>query len=143
MKGNWSSINFNKMLNILIWQDSKKVLVVVFFFFSRLCVPTRIRHGVNEFLRNSSTHFDSIQSITVLDHATSSSTYLLFFFLLLKKKKKFWLDLGSVWIGLIFLKLKTYCWNHCSKIIFKCVNNTVGPIFNEKIDKKWNLWIRE
>ena len=80
LKGNWSSINFNKMLNILIWQDSKKVLVVVFFFFSRLCVPTRIRHGVNEFLRNSSTHFDSIQSITVLDHATSSSTYHLFFF---------------------------------------------------------------
>ena len=47
------------------------------------------------------------------------------------------------WIGLILLKLKTYCWNHCSKIIFKCVNNTVGPIFNEKIDKKWNLWVRE
>ena len=51
--------------------------------------------------------------------------------------------LGSVWIGLILLKLKTYCWNHCSKIIFKCVNSTVGPIFNEKIDKKWNLWVHE
>ena len=51
--------------------------------------------------------------------------------------------LGSVWIGLILLKLKTYCWNHYSKIIFKCVNNAVGPIFNEKIDKKWNLWIRK
>ena len=50
---------------------------------------------------------------------------------------------GSVYIGLILLKLKTYCWNHCSKIIFKCVNNTVGPIFNEKIDKKWNLWVCE
>ena len=45
----------------------------------------------------------------------------------------------SVWIWLILLKLKTYCWNHCSKIIFKCINSTVGPIFNEKIDKKWNL----
>ena len=43
--------------------------------------------------------------------------------------------LGSVWIGLILLKLKTYCWNHCSKIIFKCVNSTVGPIFNEKVAK--------
>ena len=32
------------------------------------------------------------------------------------------------------LKLKTE--KHCSKIIFKCVNSTVGPIFNEKIDKK-------
>ena len=51
--------------------------------------------------------------------------------------------LGSVWIGLILLKLKTYCWNHYSKIIFKCVNSAIGPIFNEKIDKKWNLWVRE
>ena len=33
------------------------------------------------------------------------------------------------------LKLKTYCWNHCSKIIFKCVNSTVGPIFNKKLLK--------
>ena len=39
------------------------------------------------------------------------------------------------------LKLKTYCWNHCSKIIFKCINSTVGPIFNEKVAKKWNLWV--
>ena len=53
------------------------------------------------------------------------------------------LDLGSVWIGLILLKLKTYYWNHCSKIIFKCVNSAVGPIFNEKIDKKRNLWVRK
>ena len=41
------------------------------------------------------------------------------------------------------LKLKTYCWNHCSKIIFKCVNSTVGPIFNEKVAKKWNLWVHK
>ena len=52
-------------------------------------------------------------------------------------------DYGSVWIELILLKLKTYCWNHCSKMIFKYVNSTVGPIFNEKIDKKWNLWVHE
>ena len=51
--------------------------------------------------------------------------------------------LGSVWIELILLKLKTENWKHCSKIIFKCVNSTVGPIFNEKIDKKWNLWVSE
>ena len=43
---------------------------------------------------------------------------------------------GSVWIELILLKLKTENLKHCSKIIFKCVNSTVGPIFNEKIDKK-------
>ena len=38
-------------------------------------------------------------------------------------------------------KLKTE--KHCSKIIFKCVNSIVGPIFNEKVVKKWNLWVRE
>ena len=42
-----------------------------------------------------------------------------------------------------FLWNYSYCWNHCSKIIFKCVNSTVGPIFNEKVAKKWNLWVHE
>ena len=40
---------------------------------------------------------------------------------------------GSVWIELIVaenLKLKTENWKHCSKIIFKCVNSIVDPIFN-------------
>ena len=32
------------------------------------------------------------------------------------------------------LKLKTE--KYCSKIIFKCVNSTVGPIFNEKVAEK-------
>ena len=50
---------------------------------------------------------------------------------------------GCIWIELILLKLKIENWKHCSKIIFKCVNSNVGPIFNEKIDKKWNLWIYE
>ena len=59
---------------------------------------------------------------------------------ILTKRKYEW---GSVWIELILLKLKTYCWNHCSKIIFKCVNSIVGPIFNEKVAKKWNLWVHE
>ena len=39
------------------------------------------------------------------------------------------------------LKLKTE--KYCSKIIFKCVNSTVGPIFNEKVTEKWNLWVHE
>ena len=39
------------------------------------------------------------------------------------------------------LKLKTE--KHYSKIIFKCVNSTVGPIFNKKVAEKWNLWVRE
>ena len=51
--------------------------------------------------------------------------------------------IGCVWIELILLKLKTENWKHCSKIIFKCVNSAVGPNFNEKIDKKWNLWVHE
>ena len=49
----------------------------------------------------------------------------------------------SIWIELILLKLKTENWKHCSKIIFKCVNSIVGPIFNEKVTEKWNLWVHE
>ena len=37
------------------------------------------------------------------------------------------------------LKLKTE--KYCSKIIFKCMNGTVRPIFNEKVAEKWNLWV--
>ena len=43
---------------------------------------------------------------------------------------------GCVWIELILLKLKTENWKNCSKIIFKCMNSDVGPIFNEKVAKK-------
>ena len=49
-------------------------------------------------------------------------------------------DLGSVWIELILLKLKTLQQN---TVIFKCVNSAVGPIFNEKVAKKWNLWVHK
>ena len=27
-------------------------------------------------------------------------------------------------------------WKYCSKIIFKCVNSTMGPIFNKKVTEK-------
>ena len=37
-------------------------------------------------------------------------------------------QLWSVWIELIVAE--TEKWKHCSKIIFKCVNSVVGPIFN-------------
>ena len=30
-----------------------------------------------------------------------------------------------------------------SKIIFKCVNSVVEPIFNEKVPETWNLWVYE
>ena len=39
------------------------------------------------------------------------------------------------------LKLKTE--KYCSKIIFKCVNSTVGLIFNKKVTEKWNLLVHE
>ena len=39
---------------------------------------------------------------------------------------------------LFLLKIKN--WKHCCKIIFKCVNSVVWPIFNEKVAKKWSLW---
>ena len=32
--------------------------------------------------------------------------------------------------------LKTENKKYCSKIIFKCVNSIVRPIFNEKVDEK-------
>ena len=54
-----------------------------------------------------------------------------------------WNTFRSVWIEFILLKLKTKNWKHCSKIIFKCVNSTVRPIFNEKVVEKWNLWVRK
>ena len=34
-------------------------------------------------------------------------------------------------------------WNTVLKIIFKCVNSTMKPIFNEKVAEKWNLWVCE
>ena len=66
-----------------------------------------------------------------------------FFFVFFVFWETIQIDLGFVWIELILLKLKTYCWNHCSKIIFKYINSTVGPIFNEKVTEKWNLWVYE
>ena len=57
-----------------------------------------------------------------------------------------WLDkrgpiktLESVWIPLILLKTENQ--EYCSKIIFKCVNNTVRPIFNENFVEKRGLWV--
>ena len=63
-------------------------------------------------------------------------TFISKFFLIIKHT-----NIGSVWIELILLKLKTENWKHCSKIIFKCVNSIVGPNFNEKVTKKWDLWV--
>ena len=37
---------------------------------------------------------------------------------------------GLFGLNLLLMELKTENWKYCSKIIFKCVNSTVGPIFN-------------
>ena len=37
--------------------------------------------------------------------------------------------------------VETKNWKHYSKIIFKCVNSTMGLIFNEKVAEKWDLWV--
>ena len=36
-----------------------------------------------------------------------------------------------------------FCWNwkYCNKIIFKCMNSTMEPIFNEKVVGKRDLWV--
>ena len=39
------------------------------------------------------------------------------------------------------LKLKTE--KYYSKKFFECVNSIMGPIFNEKVAEKWNLWVCE
>ena len=48
-------------------------------------------------------------------------------------------DLGSVWIQLILLKIDN--WKHCNKIIFKCVNSTMWHFFNESFVEKRGLWV--
>ena len=35
-----------------------------------------------------------------------------------------------------FVEIENWKLKYCSKIIFKCMNNTVRPIFNEKITEK-------
>ena len=47
-------------------------------------------------------------------------------YLMKKKKKK-----PRVYLDITY-SAENENWKHCSKIIFKCVNSTVGPIFNEK-----------
>ena len=49
------------------------------------------------------------------------------------------MSLGS--FGYNLFLLKTENWKHYSKIIFKCVNSAVKPIFNKKVAEKWNLWV--
>ena len=46
----------------------------------------------------------------------------------------FFMDTGYAVLGSVWIQLKTE--KHCSKIIFKYVNSTVGPIFNEKVAEK-------
>ena len=52
----------------------------------------------------------------------------------------FSINIGFIWIELIFAETENWNWKHCSKIIFKRVNSTMGLIFNEKVAEKCNLW---
>ena len=53
-----------------------------------------------------------------------------------KKKKTLKFDMKSrVRLDRTYF-VETENWKHCSKIIFKCMNSTVGPIFNEKVTEK-------
>ena len=54
-----------------------------------------------------------------------------------KDEKNAWIALWWVWIR-IHLDTAYFVenWKYCSKIIFKCVHNTVGPIFSENIVEK-------
>ena len=50
----------------------------------------------------------------------------------------------TLWVHLdrtYFAKIEN--WKHCNKVIFKCVNSVMGPIFNEKVTEKWSLWVHE
>ena len=47
--------------------------------------------------------------------------------------------LGSVWIELIFVEIENWNWKHCNKIIFKCINNAVKPIFNKKVAERGKM----
>ena len=67
-----------------------------------------------------------------------SSFYKIYFPIFLQN-----LNYGSVWIELIVVETENWNWKYYSKIIFKCVNSIVGPIFNEKVAEKWNLWVHE
>ena len=72
-------------------------------------------------------------------HCYSSISFRIVFLGKIKLQNIF----GSVWIEFIFAETENWNWKHCSKIIFKCMNSIVGPIFNEKVAEKWNLWVRE
>ena len=73
-----------------------------------------------------------------LEHFQGYSCIIFFQYIYIFEAKKENLKkkhLRSIWIQ---LKLKTE--KHCSKIIFKCVNSVVRPIFNEKVVEKCSLW---
>ena len=54
----------------------------------------------------------------------------------------YFLDRYRVCLNTVYL-LKTYCWKHHSKIIFKCVNSTMKLKFILKSMFWWLLWVRK
>ena len=64
-----------------------------------------------------------------------------------REEEEEWIHLAQAIIQMLRVRLdRTYFtetenWKYYSKIIFKCVNNAVWPIFYEKVVEKWSLWI--
>ena len=62
-----------------------------------------------------------------------------------REEEEEWIHLAQAIIQILRVRLdrtyfaKTENWKHCNKIIFKCVNSAVWPIFNEKVAEKWSL----
>ena len=77
------------------------------------------------------------QYIFVLHEYSTTKYFRCWLMKLCDQRVRVRLDTAENWK----LKLKTE--KYCSRIIFKCVNTTVGPIFNEKITEKWNLLVCE
>ena len=64
-----------------------------------------------------------------------------------REEEEEWIHLAQAIIQILRVRLdrtyfaKTENWKHCNKIIFKCVNSAMWPIFNEKVAENWSLWI--
>ena len=64
-----------------------------------------------------------------------------------REEEEEWIHLAQAIIQILRVRLnriyfaETENWKHCSKIIFKCVNSAMWPIFNEKVAENWSLWI--
>ena len=108
---------------LLLFYPSNQIDLELNFFiihFLNPCPSLLNKHSLSPFL-----HLYKEKSCYTLVIAHSIHTY---FEIMFSKYDLNSRDYGFVWIELIFAETEN--WKHCSKIIFKCVNSTVRPIFN-------------